>query len=84
MARYGLPILIIVINNNGVYAGLDELPSQKALQIPVTSLSTRCAYDRMAEGLGAQVQSFERKYRRTKRRTTTFLCPSPSLILLFV
>lgn len=36
--RYNLPILIIIINNNGIYSGIEELPTKNE-DIPVTALN---------------------------------------------
>lgn len=36
--RYNLPIVVIIINNNGIFMGIDEL-SQKNDEIPVTALN---------------------------------------------
>ena len=36
--RYNLPIVVIIINNNGIFMGIDEL-SKKNDEIPVTALN---------------------------------------------
>ncbi|KYQ92409.1 putative oxalyl-CoA decarboxylase [Tieghemostelium lacteum] len=51
--RYQLPIVFVVINNNGVYEGLEEKPSvSNANTLPPTSLSIDCRYDKMMESFG--------------------------------
>jgi thiamine pyrophosphate-dependent acetolactate synthase large subunit-like protein len=49
--RYSLPILIIIINNNGIYSGVEELPKE-AQEIPVTALNPESRYEKMAEAFG--------------------------------
>jgi len=56
MIRYKLPIIIIIVNNNGIYSGFDE-ETFKSIQkegkvtkvTPPTSLSTNVHYERMME-----------------------------------
>ena len=47
-----MPMLIIILNNNGIYSGVDELPSDIS-EIPVTALNPKVKYELIAEGLGA-------------------------------
>lgn len=56
MFRYKLPIIIIIVNNNGIYSGFDE-ETFKSIQengnvtkvTPPTSLSTNVHYEKMME-----------------------------------
>lgn len=51
-ARYRLPIVFIVVNNSGIYAGLDapSLPADRlSSALPVTALSIAARYDKLAE-----------------------------------
>ncbi|KAK2711820.1 hypothetical protein QYM36_012823 [Artemia franciscana] len=61
MSRYKLPVIIIVVNNNGIYAGLDhglfhDLAdgSDPAITLPPTSLTPGCRYEKMAEMYGGK------------------------------
>ncbi|PSN51575.1 2-hydroxyacyl-CoA lyase 1 [Blattella germanica] len=56
MFRYNLPVIIIIVNNNGIYGGLDEETFQSIREVgdttkvtPPTSLSTNVQYERMME-----------------------------------
>ncbi len=52
-ARYALPIIICVINNNGIYSGVDQLPeSRSATAIPVTALTPRSRYEILSTAFG--------------------------------
>ena len=46
--RYSLPIVIIIINNNGIFVGVDEIP-QKNSDIPVTALNPCTAYEKIVD-----------------------------------
>ena len=46
--RYSLPIVIIIINNNGIFMGVDEIP-QKNSDIPVTALNPCTAYEKIVD-----------------------------------
>eukprot|EP00753_Platysulcus_tardus_P005335 PLAT13189.1.p1 GENE.PLAT13189.1~~PLAT13189.1.p1 ORF type:complete len:562 (-),score=288.48 PLAT13189.1:115-1776(-) len=50
-ARYKLPIKTIILNNNGIYQGLEELP-EEAEDIPVTCLTPRAHYEKLAVAFG--------------------------------
>eukprot|EP01113_Clastostelium_recurvatum_P035588 TRINITY_DN4980_c0_g1_i2.p1 TRINITY_DN4980_c0_g1~~TRINITY_DN4980_c0_g1_i2.p1 ORF type:complete len:598 (-),score=125.03 TRINITY_DN4980_c0_g1_i2:23-1753(-) len=53
--RYNLPITFIVINNNGIYRGVDDLAGEtSAVAIPPTVLSPGTRYDRIAEAFGGK------------------------------
>lgn len=70
IARYKLPITVIIMNNNGIYSGLDEetfnqVAKESAAETgipnpPSTALMPSARYERMAEcfgGLGFHVKS---------------------------
>ncbi|CAL1272311.1 unnamed protein product [Larinioides sclopetarius] len=70
VTRYGLPIIVIVFNNGGIYFGLEEdnLKSLQegdahpALSIPPNSLSLAAKYDKICEifgGRGFNVKTVE-------------------------
>lgn len=52
IARYNLGIIIIVMNNSGIYHGNEDYDSNKPFNNKTTDLSYRCRYDEMATGLG--------------------------------
>lgn len=61
-ARYKLPLKCIIMNNNGIFWGIDELDSSNPLEVPPQGLSINCRYDKMAEifgGKGAFVETPE-------------------------
>jgi thiamine pyrophosphate-dependent acetolactate synthase large subunit-like protein len=43
-ARYGLPLKIVIINNNGITRGVEELDRQANANIPVTALTPNSDY----------------------------------------
>jgi 2-hydroxyacyl-CoA lyase 1 len=47
--RSKLPILVYVINNNGIYHGLDEKAYKASKPLPSTALSPDTRYDQIAE-----------------------------------
>ncbi|XP_054268499.1 2-hydroxyacyl-CoA lyase 1 isoform X1 [Macrosteles quadrilineatus] len=61
MFRYKLPIVIIIVNNNGIYSGMDtetwkelqQLPNV-ATVLPPTSLSDSVHYEKMVDLFGGQ------------------------------
>lgn len=55
--RSRLPLLIIVINNNGIYHGLEDEEYHAALEdgtLPTTSLSVETRYDLISEACGGK------------------------------
>uniref|UniRef100_T1JB33 2-hydroxyacyl-CoA lyase 1 n=1 Tax=Strigamia maritima TaxID=126957 RepID=T1JB33_STRMM len=62
MCRYKLPVIIIVINNNGIYSGLNSEIWQQmrqenlhlAISTPPTALTPNIRYERMSEMFGAK------------------------------
>jgi len=54
-ARYRLPIVFIVVNNSGIYAGLESgaLPSDRfSPDLPVTALTPAARYEKLADVVG--------------------------------
>ena len=47
--RSHLPLLVFVINNNGIYFGLDASEYNRANPLPSTALSPNTRYDLIAE-----------------------------------
>jgi 2-hydroxyacyl-CoA lyase 1 len=44
--RYNLPIVVIIINNNGIFMGVDEIaPDSKRQELPVTALNPDTRYE---------------------------------------
>jgi 2-hydroxyacyl-CoA lyase 1 len=53
--RYNLPLTVIIINNNGIYSGVPELPEDRDPSgIPVTALSPEAKYEKIAEAFGGK------------------------------
>ncbi|CAK1586914.1 unnamed protein product [Parnassius mnemosyne] len=59
MFRYKLPVIIIIVNNNGIYSGFDKNTMQEiqsygdvAQSTPPTALSTEVRYEKMMEMFG--------------------------------
>jgi thiamine pyrophosphate-dependent acetolactate synthase large subunit-like protein len=50
--RYKLPITFIILNNNGIYSGVTELDSTKA--IPPTALTPNAHYEKIIEAFGGK------------------------------
>jgi len=47
--RMKLPLIICVINNNGIYFGLDSAAYDKSDPLPSTALTPSTRYDQIAE-----------------------------------
>jgi len=47
--RTGLPVIIFVINNNGIYFGLDASTYKQARPLPSTALTPDTRYDLIAQ-----------------------------------
>jgi 2-hydroxyacyl-CoA lyase 1 len=47
--RSHLPLLVFVINNNGIYFGLDASEYRRTTPLPSTALSPNTRYDLIAE-----------------------------------
>ena len=46
--RYNLPIVVIIINNNGIFMGVDEISEHsKNVEIPVTALNPLTEYEKL-------------------------------------
>ncbi|EGG20809.1 Putative oxalyl-CoA decarboxylase [Cavenderia fasciculata] len=55
--RYRQPILFIIINNNGIYEGLDTIQDHSPTAIPPTALTPKIRYDVMMQSFGGQGHS---------------------------
>jgi 2-hydroxyacyl-CoA lyase 1 len=51
--RYQLPIVFVIINNNGIGGGFDELPSDR-FQSPASAYTIEAGYEKMIEGFGGK------------------------------
>jgi len=51
--RYGLPIVFVIINNNGIGFGFDALPDDR-LQSPPSAYTVEAGYEKMIEGFGGK------------------------------
>jgi len=54
MCRYDLPVVFIILNNNGIYQGLPNHEGLTREQIPVTSLLPTARYELIAEAFGGR------------------------------
>uniref|UniRef100_A0A7S3NBC2 2-hydroxyacyl-CoA lyase n=1 Tax=Euplotes harpa TaxID=151035 RepID=A0A7S3NBC2_9SPIT len=53
MTRYHLPITIVIINNNGIFTGIEQIEKDDSpLSIPITGLNPESKYEMMAEAFG--------------------------------
>jgi len=50
--RLGLPITFIILNNNGIYSGLEEITDRNNL--PATALSPNSRYEKIIEAFGGK------------------------------
>jgi 2-hydroxyacyl-CoA lyase 1 len=60
-ARFQLPIVFVVVNNSGIYQGLESssLPSDRfSPEMPVTQLSLGARYDKIAEVVGDAAKGY--------------------------
>lgn len=53
ITRYKLGATIFIINNNGIYAGSDEIPENPS-EIPVTNLNPATKYEKLAKAFGGK------------------------------
>ncbi len=51
--RYQLPIVFVIINNNGIGGGFGELPEDR-FQSPVSAYTIQAGYQKMIEGFGGK------------------------------
>jgi 2-hydroxyacyl-CoA lyase 1 len=51
--RYRLPIVFVIINNNGIGMGFDALPEDR-FQSPASAYTIQAGYERMIEGFGGR------------------------------
>ena len=53
MARYKMPIIVLIINNNGIFTGVEEIAKDdNALSLPITALNPEAKYEMMADAFG--------------------------------
>lgn len=60
-ARYQLPIVFVVVNNSGIYSGLEaaELPADRfSPDMPVTQLTLAARYEKIAEVVGDAAKGY--------------------------
>lgn len=61
-ARYNLPLKVIIINNNGISQGAEELDKESVNSIPVNALTPSAKYEMISQafgGKGAMVKDHE-------------------------
>jgi len=52
MCRYDLPVCVIIINNNGIYKGIDAL--EKGVSVPPTVYVPNARYEKIMEAVGGK------------------------------
>lgn len=53
MCRYNMPITVVIINNNGIFTGVEEIEKDDdALSLPITALHPEAKYELMADAFG--------------------------------
>jgi len=53
--RYNMPLIIFVLNNNGIFFGHDEMPeSNNESNLAPTSLKIETRYEKMADAFGGE------------------------------
>lgn len=89
ICRYKLPVVMIILNNNGIYSGVDEetweaLQSDDlALSIPPSCLTAGAHYERMVEAFGGKGY-FVRTAEQLKSSLTTALTSKDQISLINV
>lgn len=89
ICRYKLPVVMIILNNNGIYSGVDEetweaLQSDDlALSIPPSCLTAGAHYERMVEAFGGKGY-FARTAEQLKSSLTTALTSKDQISLINV
>lgn len=53
-ARYGLPLKVIIINNNGILFGAEEIDRSDPKSIPVSALSPYSHYEYISHAFGGK------------------------------
>lgn len=54
-ARYNLPLIIFILNNNGIFFGHEEMPDSKLpINLAPNNLGIETRYEKMAEAFGGQ------------------------------
>src|SRR4051812_40736145 len=81
--RYNLPITFIVLNNNGIYSGISELPVNR-LELPPTALVPNSRYDKVIEAFGGKgfIVTKQEELHRTLKEA--FQSKVPSLINVMI
>ena len=52
LARYNLPVKIVVLNNGGIGPGMPEIPENPMMNMKVNALIYGARYDKMMEAFG--------------------------------
>jgi 2-hydroxyacyl-CoA lyase 1 len=79
ISRYRLPITIVILNNGGIYAGLDE-PLQPDQALPPTILSHDAHYERIADAFGCPGYYVEKLSDLRPSLEKAFSAGGPSII----
>lgn len=79
-ARYGLPLKVIIMNNNGIFWGVDELNTKDPVEVPPYGLSIDCRYDEMATIFGGK-GAFVTTHEELKEKITEMLSDNKLWVL---
>ena len=64
LTRYNLPVTILIINNNGIFQGVEEMPGDNediALNLPPTGLNVDTKYGKIGEAFGGKGYEVENR-----------------------
>jgi len=54
MCRYGLPVCIVIINNNGISMGFEDISSFEKTQVPFFVYTPQARYEKLVEAFGGK------------------------------
>lgn len=80
--RYNLPIMFIILNNNGIYKGLSELPKNEP--IPPTVFVPNAHYEKLIEAFGGKGYFITTPDQLNPILTEAFQSPVPTLVNIMI
>eukprot|EP01137_Pigoraptor_chileana_P024171 Opistho-2@91656 len=86
--RYGMPIVFIVVNNNGIYSGLDSSSwneiAAEGLQPPPTALLPQARYDLMGKSFGCESYLCETPQQLREAVTAALAAKKPAVLNVLI